>query len=363
MARKPSPWYWPERQRLVHHPSRATALSSPTTPLDAPSPQKRNGQVGRPPPTIMQAFHALLAKPPEEEPAPQSRPRSRSRPSPRSSTSSWAGARSTVPPRPTSGTATTSKISSIALVTPPRSAVCRALRPFHVIEWVDSHRGLVARLPPGGHRRGAAAVQLGRGDWATSPPTRSRRSPSRSRSGARTPSRRRTSPRCWPRSRRATPSATCCCSPGTPAVGRRKPRHIEPRHVHLEAECIVIPKDEAKGKKRPRVILLQGVALEIVRRLLAARSRGQAVPERQGPPLEEIRHSATASTGSCCPSAWTNSARQGVTVPPLPRFNRRAYADKASLAPPRKEHQRKLRERRKQIYWPSPVSTGRIRRL
>jgi integrase len=36
-------------------------------------------------------------------------------------------------------------------------------------------------------------------------------------------------------------------------------------------------------------------------------------------------------------------------VPPLPRFNRRAYADRASLLAARKEHQERLRGRRKEI--------------
>ena len=39
----------------------------------------------------------------------------------------------------------------------------------------------------------------------------------------------------------------------------------------------------------------------------------------------------------------------GIALPLLPRFNRRDYTDKAALAAARKEHQRKLRERRKQI--------------
>ncbi len=41
-------------------------------------------------------------------------------------------------------------------------------------------------------------------------------------------------------------------------------RHIEPRHVHLDRECVVIPAEEAKGKRYPRVIYLHGHALEII---------------------------------------------------------------------------------------------------
>jgi integrase len=45
-------------------------------------------------------------------------------------------------------------------------------------------------------------------------------------------------------------------------------RHIEPRHVQLHAECIVIPKEEAKGKRRPRIIMLDATAVDIVSRLM-----------------------------------------------------------------------------------------------
>lgn len=44
-------------------------------------------------------------------------------------------------------------------------------------------------------------------------------------------------------------------------------RHIEPRHVFLDRGCIVIPKEEAKGKRRARIIHLQGESLAILQRL------------------------------------------------------------------------------------------------
>ena len=52
-------------------------------------------------------------------------------------------------------------------------------------------------------------------------------------------------------------------------------RHIEPRHVQLDQERVVIPKDEAKGKRYPRVIYLHSPALEIVTRLMAVRTDGK----------------------------------------------------------------------------------------
>lgn len=45
-------------------------------------------------------------------------------------------------------------------------------------------------------------------------------------------------------------------------------RHIEPRHVDLEKGRIVFPKEESKGKRKSRVIYLQGVTLEIIQKLM-----------------------------------------------------------------------------------------------
>ena len=61
-------------------------------------------------------------------------------------------------------------------------------------------------------------------------------------------------------------------------------RHIEPRHVQLDQERIVIPKEEAKGKRYPRVIYLHGPALEIVTRLMAVRTEGKLFRNVRGRP-------------------------------------------------------------------------------
>jgi integrase len=45
-------------------------------------------------------------------------------------------------------------------------------------------------------------------------------------------------------------------------------RHIEPRHVHLEKAVIAIPPKEAKGRKKWRLIRLEGIALEIISKRL-----------------------------------------------------------------------------------------------
>jgi integrase len=61
-------------------------------------------------------------------------------------------------------------------------------------------------------------------------------------------------------------------------------RHIEPRHVHLASECVIFGKEEAKGKKRPRIIMLHGPALEIVTRLMAKRTPGKLFLNKRGKP-------------------------------------------------------------------------------
>lgn len=59
-------------------------------------------------------------------------------------------------------------------------------------------------------------------------------------------------------------------------------RHIEPRHVHLDRGCIIIPKEEAKGKRKARIIHLQGESLEIVQRRMAIVTEGKLFRNTRG---------------------------------------------------------------------------------
>jgi len=52
-------------------------------------------------------------------------------------------------------------------------------------------------------------------------------------------------------------------------------RAIEARHVNLARECIVFPKEEAKGKRYNRTIYLYGPALTIIQQLLPQRPTGK----------------------------------------------------------------------------------------
>ena len=66
-------------------------------------------------------------------------------------------------------------------------------------------------------------------------------------------------------------------------------RHID-RHVQLDQERIVIPKEEAKGKRYPRVIYLHGPALEIVTRLMAVGAEGKLFRNTRGcAGVDEVR--------------------------------------------------------------------------
>jgi integrase len=90
------------------------------------------------------------------------------------------------------------------------------------------------------------------------------------------------------------------------------------------------------------------VALEIISRLLAIRPEGKLFLNEDGKPWKRF---AIANRFDRLHLALGIEAlkEEGIAIPPLPRFNRRAYTDKAALAAARKEHQQKHRERRKQI--------------
>lgn len=52
-------------------------------------------------------------------------------------------------------------------------------------------------------------------------------------------------------------------------------RHIEHRHVNLDKGYILFPKEESKGKRHPRKILLNDIALEIIKRLMEKNAEGK----------------------------------------------------------------------------------------
>jgi integrase len=223
-----------------------------------------------------------------------------------------------------------------------------SLRPFHVIEWADSHGENWSNA----YRRGAIVAIQRPFNWAeelgyiSANPIKRMKKPQ--------PQRREShiAPEHFAaiaaRYAKGDPFRDLLEFAWYSGCRPQEARHIEARHVRLEAECIVIPKEEAKGKRRARVILLHGQALDIIRRLLAIRPQGKLFLNEDGKPWKRF---AIANRFDRLHLALGIAAlkEQGITIPPLPRFNRRRYDDKAALAAARKEHQQKLRERRKQI--------------
>lgn len=61
----------------------------------------------------------------------------------------------------------------------------------------------------------------------------------------------------------------------TTGVRPQEVRHIEPRHVNLEKGYILFPKEESKGKRNPRKILLNDTAIEIITRLMTKNHDGK----------------------------------------------------------------------------------------
>ncbi len=61
-------------------------------------------------------------------------------------------------------------------------------------------------------------------------------------------------------------------------------RHLELRHYNAERECMVLPKEEAKGKRYPRYIYLHGRSLEIIQKLLALHPEGKLFRNTRGGP-------------------------------------------------------------------------------
>lgn len=221
------------------------------------------------------------------------------------------------------------------------------LRPFHVIEWADKHEDWSPA-----YRRGAIVAIQRPFNWAeelgyipASPIKKIKKPQPQRRESHITPEGFTT---IAGRYAEDDPFRDLLEFAWHSGCRPQEARHLEARHVHLESECIVIPKEEAKGKRRARVILLHGKALEIIQRLLPIRSEGKLFLNEDGRPWKRF---AIANRFDRLHLALGISAlkEQGIAIPPLPRFNRRHYADKTALIAARKEHQRKLRAPRKEI--------------
>ncbi|MDY3551359.1 tyrosine-type recombinase/integrase [Gemmata sp. JC717] len=214
------------------------------------------------------------------------------------------------------------------------------LRPFHVVEWVDSKPTWGAN-----QKRGAIVAVTRPFNWAaklgyiTASPVRGVEKP--------TPTKRhsRMTPEDFtkligfvkdePFRDLLTFAYEAGCRP-------QEARLIEARHLKLDQHRVEIPPSEAKGKRRWRVIYLSERAAAIVRRLAELRPTGPLFLNVDGNPWQ--------AQAIVCRFQRLLVKLAGVEqqVPRLPRFNYRTYTDPAERAAAKKAHQEKLVELRKE---------------
>ena len=169
--------------------------------------------------------------------------------------------------------------------------------PHHVVEWVDSHQNWGDT-----YKRGAIVAVQRAMNWAeemgylaASPVKKVKKPPCRRRDNPMTPEDFQTF---LVRLRQGDPFRDLFLFLWHSGCRPQEARHIEPRHVQLDQERIVIPKDEAKGKALPAVSsYLHGPALEIVTRL-----DGRCRPRAScfATPRADARGRSTARCATAC---------------------------------------------------------------
>lgn len=341
MSKKPSPWYWEARSGwYITRDGQHVNLGK--HPADSPPPSKRSGKWVVPNP-ILQAFYASMTAPLEPTPP------SPSGPSVAEIFEKYLGwckqhreARTYDWYR--------DHIQGFIDFKPSVAALSVSeVRPYHVTEWADSHGENWSPT----YRRGAIVAIQRPFNWAAelgyiaaSPIRKIPKPQPQRRENPITPEDFTVLLNYYPEGDTFRDLLLFAWHSG---CRPQEARHIEARHIYLPAECIIIPKGEAKGKRRPRVIHLAGPSLEIVQRLLATAGDGKLFCNEDGVPWKK---SAIAKRFERFQLAFgiQKLKELGILLPPLPRFNRRKYADKASLNAARKEQQQKLKERRAEIY-------------
>jgi integrase len=338
MARSPSPWYWPQRNSWF------TILNGQRHhlgdhPADLPTPTKRKAKWVAPP-IICERFHALL------------------------------GAPKALPARTASGLSVPELLDKFLDWTQKHKAkrtyewyrdhlqsfldhlgsrpiAAADLKPFHVVEWADAHPGWSPA-----YRRGAITAVQRPLNWAeelgyisSSPIKRIKKPQPQRRDNHITPEGFAeligNYPERDPFRELLTFAWYTGCRP-------QEAIHLEARHTDLAAERLVLPKEEAKGKRRGRVILLHGPALEIVRRLVVTNPSGKLFRNVDG---KQWKRFAIANRFDrlVLGQGIARLKELGIEVKPLSRFDHRRYADPAQLAAARKVHKLALRDRRKRI--------------
>lgn len=341
MARKPSPWYWPERNGwfTILNGSRHSLGEHPK---DLPQPTKRKGKWVAPL-TIETAFHALLAAP---------QPQNSMRPAHRTDLTvaelfekflDWTQKNKA----PRTYEWYRDHLQSFLDRLAPKSLPATDLRPFHVVEWADDHSDW-----SDAYRRGAIIAVQRPFNWGeelghiTASPIKKIKKPQPQRRESHlTPEGFTELISNYPE---GDPFRDLLLFAWHSGCRPQEAIHVEARHIHLDAECVVLPKEEAKGKRKGRVILLHGPAVGIVRRLLPLRATGKLFLNEDGKPWKRFAI-ANRFDRLVLAQGIARLKELGMEVEPLPRFNRRKYSNPAELTAAKKAHQQALVDRRKRI--------------
>lgn len=266
MARTASPWFWEERNGwYVNKDGQRHFLGD--HPPDSPPPRKSKGKWNAPA-VIREQFHALMAAKPERHAVPNSVPERLTVGDLFDKYLEWCQKHREK--RTYDGYVWHLQKFCDHLKGTGTSAGQMAaleLRPFHVNEWLDSH-------PDWGqtYRRNAIASVKRAYAWAeeeghiTAMPLKKLKKPMAKRRE------KYVTPEDWDEIRASYQDGDpfreflefCWLTGCRP----QEARHIEPRHVQLDKAVIAIPPEEAKGRKKWRLIRLEGEALEIARKRL-----------------------------------------------------------------------------------------------
>lgn len=103
-----------------------------------------------------------------------------------------------------------------------------------------------------------------------------------------------------------------------------------------------------QGKECPRVIHLHGRSLEIVTRLIEAGAAGKLFRNAHGDPWRTFAL-CNRFTRLSIALAVDALREKGIAIPSIPRFEPRHFADKSKMLAARKQHQKAVTERNKEI--------------
>jgi integrase len=221
------------------------------------------------------------------------------------------------------------------------------LKPFHVVEWVDKHENWGPA-----YRKGAIVAIQRPMNWAmkighlqANPIKNIDKPRSQRRESQVTPEQFAT---IIERYSEDDPFRKLMVFAWDTGARPQETSRIEARHLELAKHRILLPPAEAKGKRKWRVIYLTERAEQIATEMAVAHPEGPLFRNENNQPWSRFAISNRFDRLHLALGIETLKA-QGIMIPPLPRFNRRKYANKADLASARKEHKENLTKRRKEI--------------